>query len=112
MPHFLSLAWLCRDDYARGGFKMLSMYDATGRRTAAAALRHCAYLLPVGFAAAALGVTNGWFALEATLLCGAMGAGAAAFYRAPSQARCAAPRQPRGGGRSCLGLPQKVQPTP
>lgn len=86
MPHFLSLAWLCREDYARGGFKMLSMYDPTGRRTAAAALRHVAYLTPVGFAAVALGVASPWFAVEATALAGAMGAGAVAFYRAPSQA--------------------------
>lgn len=87
MPHFLSLAWLCREDYARGGFKMLSMFDPTGRRTAAAALRHCAYLLPVGFAAVSLGVASEWFAWESAALCGAMGAGAVAFYRAPSQAR-------------------------
>lgn len=85
MPHFLALAWMHREDYARGGFRMLSMYDATGRRTAAAALRHCAYLAPVGAAAVALGMTSPWFAAEAAALAGVMGAGAAAFYRAPSQ---------------------------
>ncbi|GBF97898.1 hypothetical protein Rsub_10253 [Raphidocelis subcapitata] len=85
MPHFLALAWMHRDDYARGGFRMLSMYDATGRRTAAAALRHCAYLAPVGAAAVALGMASPWFAAEAAALAGVMGAGAAAFYRAPSQ---------------------------
>lgn len=27
MPHFLSLAWLCKEDYIRGGFQMLSRID-------------------------------------------------------------------------------------
>ncbi|CAI5526503.1 unnamed protein product, partial [Closterium sp. Naga37s-1] len=51
MPHFLALAWLCRKDYAAGGYRMLSLADPTGRRTAAAALRNCCYMLPLGLAA-------------------------------------------------------------
>ncbi len=30
MPHFYAIAWMYRDDYARGGFKMLSVIDPTG----------------------------------------------------------------------------------
>ncbi len=30
MPHFYSIAWMYRDDYARGGFKMLSVTDPSG----------------------------------------------------------------------------------
>ncbi|HAP00083.1 MAG TPA: protoheme IX farnesyltransferase [Fibrobacteres bacterium] len=30
LPHFLALAWMYRDDYHRGGFKMLSLVDASG----------------------------------------------------------------------------------
>ncbi len=30
MPHFLSLAWMYRKDYERGGFPMLTVLDATG----------------------------------------------------------------------------------
>lgn len=33
-PHFLSIAWVYREDYARGGFKMLPLLDWEGRRTA------------------------------------------------------------------------------
>jgi len=33
MPHFFSLAWLCRDDYRNAGFKMLTCDDPDGRRT-------------------------------------------------------------------------------
>jgi len=30
LPHFFAIAWLYREDYARGGYKMLSVVDATG----------------------------------------------------------------------------------
>ncbi len=30
LPHFLAIAWMHKDDYARGGFRMLSMDDPTG----------------------------------------------------------------------------------
>ena len=48
LPHFLSLAWLCRKDYMRGNYTMLPRFDATGRRTAACALRNSLYMLPIG----------------------------------------------------------------
>lgn len=32
-PHFLAIAWMYREDYARGGFQMLSVVDETGART-------------------------------------------------------------------------------
>ena len=75
MPHFMALAWMCRADYAAGGYRMLSLVDATGRRTAACALRNTAYLFPLGILAAWLGVTSPYFAyesceFEAVLLCG------------------------------------------
>ena len=34
LPHFFAIAWIYRDDYQKGGFKMLSLDDDTGRRTA------------------------------------------------------------------------------
>lgn len=51
LPHFLSLAWLCKEDYIRGGYAMLPRYDPLGRRTAACALRNSLYMLPLGFLA-------------------------------------------------------------
>jgi heme o synthase len=33
MPHFYALAWMYREDYARGGFHMITAIDATGERT-------------------------------------------------------------------------------
>ncbi|CAL5331204.1 unnamed protein product [Camellia sinensis] len=51
IPHFMALAYLCRDDYAAGGFRMFSLADASGRRTALVALRNCLYLIPLGYLA-------------------------------------------------------------
>src|SRR5439155_158934 len=34
MPHFFAIAWLCRRDYERAGFRMLSSDDVTGVRSA------------------------------------------------------------------------------
>ncbi len=31
-PHFYAISWMHKDDYARAGFKMLSVVDASGRR--------------------------------------------------------------------------------
>jgi protoheme IX farnesyltransferase len=87
MPHFMALAWLNKEDYARGRFRMLPSIDPTGRRTAAVALRHCALLLPIGAVAVALQITSPWFAAEAAALATVMGLGAAHFALAPSQAR-------------------------
>mmetsp|Transcript_9635 Transcript_9635/g.27570 ORF Transcript_9635/g.27570 Transcript_9635/m.27570 type:complete len:477 (-) Transcript_9635:10-1440(-) len=86
MPHFMALAWMCRVDYAAGGYRMLSLVDATGRRTAACAMRNCVYLMPLGIIAVCLGVTTDAFAFENALISGGMAATAGAFYQAPSTA--------------------------
>ncbi|KQK08191.1 hypothetical protein BRADI_2g40170v3 [Brachypodium distachyon] len=48
LPHFMALAYLCRDDYLAGGYRMLSFADPTGKRTAWVSLRNCLYMLPLG----------------------------------------------------------------
>jgi protoheme IX farnesyltransferase len=49
VPHFLAIAWMYRDDYARAGFKMLPVLDPAGRRTGRQALVQTLCLLPVSF---------------------------------------------------------------
>jgi protoheme IX farnesyltransferase len=48
VPHFLAIAWIYRDEYARAGFKMLPAFDPDGRRTARQALSYTLVLLIVG----------------------------------------------------------------
>ncbi|CAL9133046.1 unnamed protein product [Musa acuminata var. zebrina] len=68
IPHFMALAYLCRNDYIAGGFRMFSLADASGQRTALVSLRNCLYLLPLGLLAYNWGLTSKWFALESSLL--------------------------------------------
>lgn len=46
-PHFYSLAWIFKDDYARGGYKMLPVIDESGRRTVTQSLFYSLVLLVV-----------------------------------------------------------------
>jgi len=68
MPHFLALAWMYKEDYAKGGFKMLSVGDATGRKTAAAAAVFSLLLLPIGPLAVWLHLAGICFAVTAIAL--------------------------------------------
>jgi protoheme IX farnesyltransferase len=47
LPHFLAIAWMYRDQYAKAGFVMLPVLDADGQRTGRQALSHTLGLLPV-----------------------------------------------------------------
>lgn len=61
IPHFLAIAWLYRDDYARAGFPMLPVVDREGAFTARQAVVHCLALLLVSLAAAAAGLGGPWY---------------------------------------------------
>jgi protoheme IX farnesyltransferase len=56
MPHFLAIAWLCRDDYREAGFPMLTVSDPEGLRTARQVLLYGAVLVPVSLMPALLGL--------------------------------------------------------
>jgi protoheme IX farnesyltransferase len=56
VPHFLAIAWLYRDDYARAGFPMLPVLDREGGFTARQTVFHSLALLLVSLAAAAAGL--------------------------------------------------------
>jgi len=68
MPHFLSLAWLYRDDYERGGFMMLPVLDRSGGLTFRVTLLFALMLVPLALSIFLAGVAGPWFALGATLL--------------------------------------------
>jgi protoheme IX farnesyltransferase len=78
VPHFMAIAWIYRDEYAKAGFKMLPLLDPTGRRAGRQALLHALALIPASLApfffhlagpvylagALALGLAFAWFAVQ------------------------------------------------
>lgn len=57
LPHFLALAWLYREDYARAGLRMLSVTDGA-EATFRQALLYAVALLPVSLVPSVLGTTG------------------------------------------------------
>jgi protoheme IX farnesyltransferase len=50
LPHFLAIAWMYREDYARAGFPMLPVLEPDGRSTGRQAVLYAAALLPLSLA--------------------------------------------------------------
>ncbi len=87
IPHFLAIGWLCRADYARAGFRVLSTVDPTGLASGRVALVYAAALLPMGLVPWLTGDAGAAYALAATLLALGYTALAAAFALDRSAAR-------------------------
>jgi protoheme IX farnesyltransferase len=73
LPHFLAIAWIYRDDYARGGFPLLPVIEPDGRSTGRQTVVYTAALLPVSLAPTLLGMAGtayfaGAFALTVLFL--------------------------------------------
>jgi heme o synthase len=58
LPHFLALSWIYRDDYARGGFEMLSVHDRAGARVARHAFAWSVALFAISLAPYWLGISG------------------------------------------------------
>lgn len=58
MPHFYSLAWLYRKDYARAGYRLLTVVDESGRRTSQHVLANCSALIPISLIPSVTGITS------------------------------------------------------
>ena len=68
MPHFLAIAWLFRDDYARAGIPLLPVLEPDGRRTGQQALLYTAVLWPVSVVPAVIGLAGALYLGIATVL--------------------------------------------
>jgi heme o synthase len=68
IPHFLALAWLYREDYARGGFRMLAISDPGGQLTGAMTVLYSIALLPLGIAFSMAGLAGPGFVTGYLLL--------------------------------------------
>jgi protoheme IX farnesyltransferase len=68
MPHFLAIAWLYRNDYARAGIPLLPVIQPDGRTTGAQSLLYSAALIPVSFLPTAVGIATVWYLAGAIVL--------------------------------------------
>ncbi len=67
-PHFYSIAWMYRDDYARAGIRMLPVVEPDGRSTARQIVLYGLALIPVSLAPSMLGMSGRIYLIGALLL--------------------------------------------
>lgn len=67
-PHFMAIAWLYRDDYARAGIRMLPVAQPDGLSTVVEALFYAVVMIPVSLAPWWLGMAGPVYAVLAAAL--------------------------------------------
>jgi len=66
-PHFDAIAWMYREDYARGGIRMLPVIDSSGEKTARRVVFCSLLLIPFSLAPRFLGMTGSVYAAAAII---------------------------------------------
>lgn len=84
MPHFLSLAWMYRKDYARAGYVMLPVAEPDGASTVRQTLFYTLVLVILSFVPNILGLSGWLYGIGAAALGCWFLQSAAAFYRSYS----------------------------
>lgn len=67
-PHFFSIAWLYREDYEKGGIKMLPVVEQDGRSTARRILAYSIALIPISILPSYMGMAGKIYLVGAVLL--------------------------------------------
>lgn len=68
IPHFMAIAWMCRDDYGKAGFPMLPVIEPEGRRAGRQSLIYAAALVPAGLVPTLAGVSGSVYFVVALAL--------------------------------------------
>jgi protoheme IX farnesyltransferase len=68
VPHFLAIAWIYREDYARAGLQMLPVLDVQGTITARQMVSYCLVLIAVSLLPAFWGLTGRMYTFGALVL--------------------------------------------
>jgi protoheme IX farnesyltransferase len=87
VPHFLAIAWIHREDYARGGFRMLPAVDPDGSQTGRNMALYCLALIPASLLPALGGHAGMVYVAGAVVLGAGFFACTVGFLRAPSVGR-------------------------
>lgn len=67
-PHFFSIAWLYRDDYAKGGIRMLPVVEQDGRSTAHRIIGYSLALIPISVLPSLMGMAGRIYLVGAVIL--------------------------------------------
>jgi heme o synthase len=67
-PHFFSIAWLYREDYAKGGVRMLPVVEEDGRSTARRILLYSVALIPISVIPSLMGMAGRIYLIGAIVL--------------------------------------------
>ena len=67
-PHFFSIAWLYREDYAAGGIRMLPVVEQDGRSTARRIVAYSLILIPLSMLPSIFGMAGKTYLVAALLL--------------------------------------------
>jgi heme o synthase len=81
IPHFLSIAWIYREDYARAGFVMLPVVDRQGRVTGPLSIVCCCGAVAASLVPAAAGSVSRAYLFWAVTLGAGLGWAAVRFCR-------------------------------
>ena len=65
MPHFLAIAWMYRDEYARAGMPLLPVIEPDGRSTGRQAVLYTAALIPLSMLPTGVGLATAWYLVGA-----------------------------------------------
>lgn len=57
-PHFFAIAWMCKEDYRKAGFKMLPVIEPNGRRTIRQIFWHLSLLFPISLLPVLIGMNG------------------------------------------------------
>jgi protoheme IX farnesyltransferase len=68
MPHFLAIAWMYRDEYARAGMPLLPVIEPDGRSTGRQAVLYTAALIPLSLMPVGVGLATAWYLAGAIAL--------------------------------------------
>ena len=67
-PHFFAIAWMCKDEYEKAGFKMLPVIEPNGTRTIRQIFWHLTLLFPVCFLPFIIGMSGNIYLFGTTIL--------------------------------------------
>lgn len=87
MPHVLAISWMYREDYERGGIRVLPVEEPDGASTSRQAVTYAAALIPVSLLPTIVGLSGGFYFGAAAVLGAAQLVLAIQFARQRSRER-------------------------